>query len=242
MQSATAQVLTLTGLQAATVDISEEAREQRDSLLVLTAEIGSVITSDDARHAAEVLKNVKAFTRTLEETRKIVKEPVLALGRRVDYIAKEMTLKLDAEASRISRALGAYKAEEQRKADEAARKAREEERRIQEEAAAKLREAEQTSRTEAAFERKAEKIETKAFAQIAEVRASVMTAAPVAGTATRENVCFEITDIVALYEAAPAFVILSPNNAAIKAALKAVPKGKSLPGVRHWTEAKAIIR
>lgn len=235
-------VLTLSGLTTATVDISQEARDHRNALLALTADVTTVTTAEEARIAAEVLKNVKAFTRTIEETRKIVKEPVLAIGRKVDDVAKEMTVKLDAEATRISRALGDYQAEEQRKAAEARRKAAEEEQRIKDEAAQKLADAAQSSRSEAAYEKKAEKIETAAFNQIAEVKAGLTTAAPIAGTSTRREVAFEVTDIEALYEAAPAFVILTVNTAALKAALKALPEGKSLPGVRHWYEVKAIVR
>lgn len=51
-----------------------------------------------------------------------------------------------------------------------------------------------------------------------------------------------ISAIVALHEAHPMFVILSPNNAAIKAGLKQLADGQSLPGVRHWKEAKTVVR
>jgi hypothetical protein len=63
-----------------------------------------------------------------------------------------------------------------------------------------------------------------------------------AGIATRSEVKFEVTDIVALYEANAAFVLLSPNNAALKAALKQLPEGQTLPGVRHWREAAVTVR
>lgn len=234
-------VLTLTGLQAATVDISSEAALHRDNLIYQARRITAVTTAEEARLAAETLKSVKAFTRTIEDTRKIVKEPVLALGRKVDDVAKDMTLTLEAEAGRISKALGAYQAEEQRKADEARRKAEEEERRIREETARKLQEAEMTSRTDAQLERKVEKIETKAFEQIAEVKAGVAVATPIAGTATRRDVCFEVTNIAELYQAAPHLVTLTPNATAIKAVLKANPH-MQIPGLKHWTEAKAIVR
>lgn len=62
------------------------------------------------------------------------------------------------------------------------------------------------------------------------------------GTAVRENICFEVTDIVALYEAAPYLVNLSPNTAAIKSACKGLRGDQTLPGVRHWREASTSIR
>jgi hypothetical protein len=49
-------------------------------------------------------------------------------------------------------------------------------------------------------------------------------------------------DIVALYEAAPYLVTLTPNNAALKSALKGLQKGQSLPGVKHWEEAAVTVR
>lgn len=235
-------VLSLSGLQAATIDISQEARNHRDSLLVLSKNVTVVATTEQARIAAEVLKNVKAFTRTIEDTRSQVKAPVLDLGKKVDAVAKQLTTALENEATRLSRALGTFQAEQQRKEDEARERARIEEQRIIDETNRKLQEAQAKSRTDAAYDKKAEKIETKAFEQIAEARSNVMVAERPAGLATRSDVCFEVTDIVALYEANAAFVILSPNNAALKAALKALPEGKSLPGVRHWREAKAFVR
>lgn len=235
-------VLSLTGLQGITIDTSQEAKAQRDSLLTLAKEVTAVTSAEEARIAAEVLKSLKSFTRTIEDTRSMVKAPVLELGKKVDGIAKEMTFALETEATRISRTIGTYQAEQQRKEEEARRKAREEEQRIIEETNRKLREAEEASKTEASFAKKAEKIETKAFEQIAETRAAVVVAEKPTGLATRTEVCFEVEDVVALYEANPAFVILSPNNAALKAALKALPADKHIPGVRHWREARSFVR
>lgn len=61
-------------------------------------------------------------------------------------------------------------------------------------------------------------------------------------TATSEKIVFEITDITALYEAAPYMVTLSPNNAAIKSALKGMADNQSMPGVKWWKEASTITR
>jgi hypothetical protein len=75
-------------------------------------------------------------------------------------------------------------------------------------------------------------------------RVAVVNAAPSKpqGTATRQEVCYEITDITALYEAAPYLVKLEPNVTALKAALKALPEGKQLPGVKSWLEARTSVR
>lgn len=80
--------------------------------------------------------------------------------------------------------------------------------------------------------------------KVAEQRLAVAEASrtKVAGTALNMKPKFEVEDIYALYEAAPTLVVLTPNKAAINAQLKTLPKGASLPGVKHWFEAKTTIR
>ena len=53
---------------------------------------------------------------------------------------------------------------------------------------------------------------------------------------------FTVEDPAALYKAHPMLVKLVPQDALIKAALKTLSPGVSLPGVKHWQEAKAIVR
>lgn len=72
-------------------------------------------------------------------------------------------------------------------------------------------------------------------------QAALATAKP-KGTSTSLEILYEITDIVALSEAAPFLVTMEPNVSALKSALKGLQPGKHLPGVRHWTEAKTITR
>lgn len=69
----------------------------------------------------------------------------------------------------------------------------------------------------------------------------VQTAKP-QGVQARRNVEFEVTDISELYEAVPVLVNLTPNTAAIKAALKQLPEGKTIPGIRHWFSTSAVVR
>jgi hypothetical protein len=88
------------------------------------------------------------------------------------------------------------------------------------------------------------KEQAEAAAAIAATNTAVSLAAAhkIEGMALRHEMKFEVTDIHALFEALPGMVILSPNTAAIKAHLKTLPEGTSLPGVRHWKEAKTSIR
>jgi len=62
------------------------------------------------------------------------------------------------------------------------------------------------------------------------------------GISTRMNMKFEVKDPVALYKAYPLLVKLVPQDALIKAALKNLLPGQTLPGVQHWEEAAAIVR
>lgn len=230
---------------APAANATEAARAERDALLAMARSLpGAVRDKDDAERAGDMLRQIKAFTREIESSRAEVKGPVLELGKRIDALAKELTGDLESEAQRLSRVVGAWQVEQNRIAEEARRKAWEEEQRIKEEANRKIAEAQATAKSEAAFERKAERIEQKAVEAIIETRvAAAAVAAPKPnGLATREEVCFEVTDVVALHEAAPYLVNLTPNNAAIKAAVKALTPGQSLPGVRHWREAKTIVR
>lgn len=235
--------LTITGLQAAEIAIAPEARELRDKLLVEIRGVTAVADAFDADVAADVLKRATQLSRGIEADRTTVKAPVLALGKQIDALAKEITAELDIEIGRVSRVLGAYQLAEKQKAEAADRLARDEARRIQAEAEQKAREAAKAADSDTEALAAASQIMDTAAAKIVETRkAIVSTVAPkAADTAVRVDVCFEVDDIVALYAARPELVNLEPNGAAIRAICKANPK-LQLPGLRHWTEAKTNIR
>ena len=235
--------LTITGLQSAEISIAAEARELRDKLLVEIREVTSVSDAFDADVAADVLKRATQLSRGIEADRSTVKAPVLALGKKIDALANEITAELDGEIGRVSRVLGAYQLAEKQKAEAAERLARDEARRIQAEAEQNARKAAQAAPTDTEALAVASEIMDTAAAKIVETRkAIVSTVAPkAADTAVRVDVCFEVNDIVALYAARPELVNLEPNGTAIRAICKANPK-LQLPGLRHWTEAKTNIR
>lgn len=235
--------LTITGLQSTEIAIAPEARELRDKILVEIREVTSVSDAFDADVAADVLKRATQLSRGIEADRTTVKAPVLALGKKIDALAKEITAELDGEISRVSRVLGTYQLAEKQKADAADRLARDEARRIQAEAEQQARKAAQAAPSDTEALAAASEIMDTAAAKIVETRkAIVSTVAPkAADTAVRVDVCFEVDDIVALYAARPELVNLEPNGTAIRAICKANPK-LQLPGLRHWTEAKTNIR
>lgn len=153
--------------------------------------------------------------------------------------AREAAEKAEREAAEKARA-------EQAALEAAASRARTEAGRSRREAELKAaQEAAEAARAAREMQEKADAEKRRQEAEAASLRATqAVVPAPqkFAGISTGSNLCFEVTNIVELYESHPMFVLLSPNNAAIKAALKTLPEGTSLPGVRHWREAKAIVR
>lgn len=319
------------------ISAQAEALARRDHLLTL-ARKGTAITSpDQAQRAAAFLKDLANFTRTIEETRAAVKAPILEAGKKIDAVARTLTVDLEAEAKRIGTLLANFQEEQKRQAEAAKRRAYEEqerirkeaeerERKIREEAEAKRlvlneernaqiraiipgsaflnyadmtaedfavelentrkvkaesirleaeaakarsakakaeaeRKAKEAQEAEAQRQREAaersererldreqreraeaEKRRQDDAAKSAQAAQVTVAARKIEGVAVGSEIKFEVTDIEALREAHPMFVLLSPNNAAIKAALKTMPEGKSLPGVRHWREAKTVVR
>jgi hypothetical protein len=237
----TAQI-TLRNAELVTANASQQAFEQRDSLAITAATVETVANATQAEHAAAVLRDVKRFTRLVEESRKLVKAPVLELTKRIDGLAEELTAHLESESVRISKLLGNFTAEQNRLAEKAAREAQEKERRIREEAAAELARAQAMARNDEQAEADTERIEAQTFDRIVEARTSgTLVAAKPAGIATRTVTRYEVEDIHALYRARPEMVRLTENASVINAVLRGSPNLK-IPGLRTWTESAAIVR
>lgn len=79
-------------------------------------------------------------------------------------------------------------------------------------------------------------------ATIIEARTAPTALTKLAGVALRQEVFFEVTDIVALYEAQPSAVKMEPNKLVIKSLLAKMPNGQSLPGVTWRRQASANTR
>jgi len=321
------------------VSATVAAIRERDELLKHSRQTLGVASAEAAQSAVALMKDMTAFSRTIEATRETVKRPLIEAGRKIDAVAKSLVTDVEAESKRIGGLLAGYQAaqkkieednrrrafEEQqriiREAEERERKIREEreaarralndarndavhkldltvppaehladmtdeqfdahlvavvsarnareaaeaaaakaktdtarlaaEERMREQRAAeeqRQREAaersEQQRKDREAAEAKAEMERLNQDALAAAKVAELPTAPPtkLTGIATGSDLKFEVEDITALYEAAPYLVKLEPNTAAIKAALKQLGKDQRLPGVRHWREAKTVIR
>lgn len=238
------EVLLITpAIDRAEVVSAEVARIRRNELLHSAALVTTVADRIDADDATTVLRALKDFTREIETQRSAAKAPALEIGRKIDALAKDLVAKVDAEAGRISRVLGAFEAEERRKAEDARRQADAEAARIAAEASRKAAEARRNASDAVTGERAADAVVEQAQQQIVAVKQSAANAvAPkTAGTQVCEDVVFEVTDIKALYVAHPELVTLEPNGTAIRAILRANPN-LQVPGLRHWREAKLNVR
>lgn len=266
------QFITITGIDDVTHSATEQARQRRDALLAKIYPDTLIITDAvSAESSASLLKEIKNFTSLIEAGRTDVKAPVIALGKQIDSLARELTAQLEAEALKISKVLGAWQAEQNRIAEKARRDAQEDEARLAREVAEnerKFLEAEKARIEE--LNAKAERARTPlgrakaeaeiavvqqqaqdasdvrrdaVVAQVVAIRTTAAQAAPpkTLGMATREEIMVEVLDITALYAHSPSMVKLEVNVAALKAVLKANPK-MVFPGVRHWKEAKTVVR
>lgn len=227
----------------AQVTAANAARAERDELLKHAAAVTTVIDRVDADHATNVLRALTAFSKRIEAARTEAKAPALDIGRRIDALAKELAHAVTTEAARVSRIVGAFEAEERRKAELVRYEAEREASRLALEAEAKANQARRQAGNELDGDRAADAIREQAVEQIVAVRqaAAVAVAPKQAGTAVREDVVFEVTDIRALYAAHPELVNLEPNGTAIRAILRNAPN-LQVPGLRHWREAKLNVR
>ena len=222
-----ADLLTVSDLAGAEVSLLPGAAQTKRVLLHGSRVIKTIEDAFDAECAADVLGNISRELKAMEDARKAVKAPVLELGKRIDALAKEWATEIEAEKTRISRVLGDYQLAERRKKEEAERAAREESRIKQIQAEAEI----EKGNVEAA---------EKHVQAIAAIQAKASEAShQIAGTAVRETHQFEVTDIAALFKAAPHLCKIEPDNAAIRAAIKT---NKNIPGLRIWTEAKSYAR
>lgn len=230
-------------IEAARVEVKAPVIELGKRIDALAKELTDAVAAEGQR-LSKLLGAYQA-----EEKRKAdeIKAKALAEEKRLWDEAQDVERKKKEEADRIA------KAEELKaKAEAAALEAKAARARTEAGKAKALEEAERSrfNAELAAGERakkeeaeRKERLET-AGRQMVAARTEGMTvqASSPAGVSTRQEICFEVTDIVALHGAAPYLVTMAPNNAAIKTALKGMPKDAKLPGVRHWLETKTHAR
>lgn len=234
------QYIQIDGIDNALATATENARERRDELVLHSAKIRVVKTAEDAQTAADALKDMKGFTREIEDARTAVGAPVLKLTKEINGLAKELTTAVEAESTRVARLLGTYQQEQQRLANEAAEAARAKEQQILQKAQDKALDIQASGRN---VDAKLDNLEAKTFEKIADVRAGALSVAQpaIAGIASGKETIVEVIDLHALYKARPELVKLELNLALAKATIKASPNIE-LPGLKHYQQAKVSVR
>lgn len=232
------QIVVSGSLPRPEIELAPSAFNAREVALASAAHVVEIHGVAELDEAALALTTLKGIIRTVEDSRKEVKAPVLEVGKRIDSVAKEYLEPLEAEAKRLSILVGSYQEAQRLKAE----RLRQEESRKQqaalEEMQRKQREAMEAGDAESADAARAEAADKIAESQIAVMKAE---GPKLSNVSTRGAWKFELVDIDALLGARPDLCVIEPNGAAIRAILKATD-GKAIPGLRIWREATAVVR
>lgn len=236
-----ASELQLYGIDKPSVIISPEAHEAKRVALSIAGACTEVTDINSQAAASQAQSALKNLIKQVEASHAEIKAPVLKIGREIDGVKNTFISELTAEERRLSLLVGAYQeAQMQRK-----RQAEEDARRKEQERLAQLKreeldrvKQETVGRTgtllpdmEAMRQRTVDDVSA-----IQQTAANAAVAAPT-GSMTRKNWKFEVTDLNALFRAAPELCTIAPNNAAIRAVIK---NNQKIPGLRVWSETVSI--
>lgn len=245
----TTGALSITG-EGYTIALTPEALAAKQKAINEAKGIITVTTEKGAELARSSVKALKSFRTKIEASRKLVKEPILEAGRRVDKVAKDLSDELTAEEKRVEKLVLAFSTEQERQrqliAAEAERKRKE-----AEEEARKLQEAEEEARRakDAALVEEASSGGSTSLADII-ARAKAIDEAEAAEKAVEERqaaasaasnlavalertasasssvsvskiIEFDVLDINEFFKAHPHLVSLAAKTAEVKAFLKA---------------------
>lgn len=216
----------------------------RNAALKEAGQIKAISTDEQFAEAGKSVVYLKGLAKSIEESRKAVKDPVLALCKRIDDAAKETTKPIEAEAMRLSALRGKYQADKEEaerkrlaEIQRLEREKREAEEKAKREAEEALKKAESVEQAEEALQKADAAITetTKAVeAKIQAVAAPVPVSPKVAGLAIPKVWKFEVVDVEMLHKFNPQLVELTPRMAEIR---KAINAGHTvIPGVKTWQE------
>ena len=151
------------------IKITPEAEAQKATILTAARAVVAVTDTDSCDIAQSRLRSLFSVRTAVESSRKIVKAPVLDLGKRIDGIAADFVADVVAEEVRLCRLVTEYAREQQRIKREAELAAEQERQRVERE----RHEAEMAAQREAArIERERQAAERAAHeAKIAQLKA-----------------------------------------------------------------------
>ena len=151
------------------ITITPEAEAQKATILSAARAVVAVTDADSCDIAQSRLRSLASVRNVVESSRKIVKAPVIDLGKKIDGIAADFVADVVAEESRLSGLVTEYAREQQRIKREAELAAEQERQRVERE----RHEAEMAAQREAArIERERQAAERAAHeAEIARLKA-----------------------------------------------------------------------
>ena len=151
------------------ITITPEAEKQKATILTAARAVMAVTDTDSCDIAQSRLRSLASVRTAVESSRKIVKAPVIDLGKKIDGIAADFVADVVAEEARLSGLVTEYAREQQRIQREAEIAAEQERQRVERE----RHEAEMTAQREAArIERERQAAERAAHeAEIARLKA-----------------------------------------------------------------------
>lgn len=151
------------------IQITPEAEKQKATILTAARAVVAVTDPDSFDIAQSRLRSLASVRTAVESSRKIVKAPVIDLGKRIDGIAADFVADVVAEEARLSGIVTEYAREQQRIKREAELAAEQERQRVEKE----RHEAEMAAQREAArIERERQAAEKAAHeAEIARLKA-----------------------------------------------------------------------
>lgn len=151
------------------ITITPEAERQKATILTAARAVVAVTDADSCDIAQSRLRSLASVRTAVESSRKIVKAPVIDLGKKIDGIAADFVADVVAEEARLSALVTEYAREQQRMKREAELAAEQERQRVERE----RHEAEMAAQREAArIERERQAAERAAHeAEIAQLKA-----------------------------------------------------------------------
>jgi uncharacterized membrane protein YqiK len=234
------------------LEVAPDIIAQKATLIEHSALIVSVNDQSSSDAAGDQIKKLAAMRNMVEKSRTTVKAPVLAVGKRIDELAKEFQASITEEENRLKRLQGDYAAavlaERNRilREQEAQRQAEEKARREAEAAAAKI-EADRIAAEQAAWEAttpeeeaaavkaadEAKAAELKRLEEAAKAQAVVTTPTfiPEAVKGVKMVADFEVTDIDSLYRHNAGLVTLTERRKEILDAIARQTIGETLPTI-----------
>lgn len=192
------------------VDIPSDAQLARKNAIELAQSVTQVTNETELADAIAAASMCKGLEKQCEDARKIIKEPVLEAGKRIDTIAKGFAGGLSLERQRLEKECAEYHAAKQA--------------RIEAETSRELLDmAASTDMSEDAMRSRA--------CRLAEISQPMR----VEGAQVRSGLDYDILDIAALAAARPDLVTITPKRREILTYIN-IPNMPALPGVRTFSQ------